>query len=271
MAGHDGRDGARPARRPRPVPAPRAQGAPRKPEPPRRWKKQPRKVYIRRRWTAVALIVLFIILFIRFCVPSEQDKQLEQWRQWEQEAKQYREDFSQPAQTVEVSKPLEFAFPSVGTRGTFSPEPCRFEDGRILPPVPGEACIYIADDRPYALPGTDAHDIVVLAGSEVFASLYNADQKAQTIIPGDELYLRTEVSGDNWLKYQAVDLHDASAGNLGGAPEIWGEGPVPGRLLTITVVPGDPAASPDNGAPIIGWQLMGVAAGDQVNAFFPGS
>ncbi|GAB3086112.1 hypothetical protein CAQUA_01840 [Corynebacterium aquatimens] len=220
---------------------------------------------MRRRWTAIWLIVLFIVLFIRFCVPSEADRQLDQWREWAEEAERERQAYEAENPQVEPSMPVELAIPSAGMRGEFSQDVCRFEEGSVVPPTADRVCIFTSFDRPYTLPGTDARDIVVLAGNDVFAPLYNGADKRLAVNAGDDLYLRTEKSGDQWLRYQALDLHNPSPENLDSSPEIWGDGPLPGRLLTVVNPDGDASAPA-----IVGWQLMGSATSQEVNAFYPG-
>ena len=79
---------------------------------------------------------------------------------------------------------------------------------------------------------------------------------------GDVMYLRTERSGDWWLKYEVTDLHDPEKTALAADPEVWGTQPTPGRLLTITCVqPINPYEDSVRNA-VIGWRIVGVSPND---------
>lgn len=66
--------------------------------------------------------------------------------------------------TVKPSRPVEMYIPSIDLRADFEAENCAVTDGAIDPDTMSEACTYTSDDRPYSQPGTDASDIVVIAG-----------------------------------------------------------------------------------------------------------
>ena len=63
-----------------------------------------------------------------------------------------------------------------------------------------------AEDRPYSLLGTNAPDIVAVAGHAaagvptIFDKLYDPCNERHTVNIGDALYVRTEESGDRWSK-----------------------------------------------------------------------
>ncbi|MBX4298587.1 hypothetical protein K4H04_22790, partial [Mycobacterium tuberculosis] len=79
--------------------------------------------------------------------------------------------------------------------------------------------------------------------SAVFNQLYDGKAQHHNVAPGDSLFMRTEASGGDWLKYTATDLHEPDKGALADTPEIWGTGPMPGRLLTISCIqPANPLA-----------------------------
>ena len=108
-----------------------------------------------------------------------------------------------------------------------------------------KACYFVDRRYPYALPGTNALDLAVLAGhtSRQFPSAFNVFydwQNAQfTVRKGDELWLKTAESGGSWLVYTATDLLTpkkyAASGSVSlmDDPSVWGTAPTPGVLLTI--------------------------------------
>lgn len=164
--------------------------------------------------------------------------------------------------------------PVLGLRAQFEASDCRVEDGAINPESLDKACALTGSQYPYALPGTDAQDIVVVAGhtgagvSAVFNQLYDGKAQHHNVAPGDTLFMRTEASGEDWLKYTATDLHEPDKGALAGNPEIWGTGPMPGRLLTISCIqPANPLADSVRNA-VVGWQLAGTVTGAEVDAAF---
>ena len=229
--------------------------------PPRRFKPQPPHVYKRRRRVAVLLLNLFILLFIRACVPSEHDREMKAWREQADQALQQPLDVGEE---IPPSRPVEMRVPSVGLTATFDDSNCDFNDGVLAPATDSSACAFTADDKPYALPGTTSSDIAVLAGSSgSFGPLYNTTSRTPTPSPGDALYLRTQESGERWLRYQATDIHNPDEEGLSQSAAIWGNVPMPGRLLTITSIQPDPADSRAVRYAIVGWQLQDVVPADQ--------
>lgn len=120
-------------------------------------------------------------------------------------------------------------------------KPCPVVDGWLDPNRHRmfEACFYTAADKPYSLPGTNSADIVVLAGhtyrqgDAAFNFLWQWRSQRWGVKQGDELWVRTRSSGTAWLVYRATGLHSPARGDLADDASIWGDGPVPGRLLTI--------------------------------------
>lgn len=229
--------------------------------PPRRFTPQPPHVYKRRRRVAVILLVLFVLLFIRACVPSEHDREMKAWRE---QANQALEQPLDVGEEIAPSRPVEMRVPSVGLTAKFEDGDCRFKDGAIDPDTLSEACAFTAKDKPYVLPGTTSEDIVVIAGHAaagvpaVFDKLYDVKEQRHTVHAGDTMYLKTKESGDRWLKYQATDLHEPDKKGLSQSAEIWGNVPMPGRLLTISCIqPANPFEDAVRNA-VIGWQLQGV-------------
>ena len=180
----------------------------------------------------------------------------------------------QAASSIAQARPVEMVVPVLGLRAGFEQADCRVVDGKIDPKTMDKACALTGEGYPYALPGTDAGDIVVVAGhtgagvNAVFNKLYDGKAERHTVATGDTLFVRTETSGDDWLKYTATDLHDPDKGALADNPEIWGTGPMPGRLLTISCIqPANPLADSVRNA-VVGWQLAGVVTGEEVQAAF---
>ena len=172
---------------------------------------------------------------------------------------------AEPAAVIEPSPAVEMSIPSIDVRADFEDGSCRVKDDKINPDSMREACTYTAEGKPYALPGTDSPDIVVIAGHTgagvpaVFNNLYDGRANEHKVSIGDKLYLRTENSGDEWLVYTATDLHDPSKDGLEQDSSIWGEGPMPGRLLTISCIqPANLLAAAVRNA-VVGWQFDGVA------------
>lgn len=169
--------------------------------------------------------------------------------------------------TLGQSRPLEMFIPSVGLRAQFEDGPCRVRADALDPATLDKACVYTASDRPYSLPGPGAEDLVVVAGHTgagvhgVFDQLFDGSSDQHTIHVGDMLYLRTadsEAAGGKWLSYRATDLHDPVKEVMASDVDIWGDGPRPGRLLTISCIqPRNILADSVRNA-VIGWQFASV-------------
>jgi len=178
-----------------------------------------------------------------------------------------------PASTsIAVSRPVELAVPSIGLKAGVDKRDCHVNGDALDPSSLREACAYTAPDRPYSLPGSSAPDVVVIAGhtgagvSAGFNSLYDGRAKRHNVSLGDVLYVRTEASGSDWLAYTATDLHEPKKDGLAASKEIWGEGPTPGRLLTISCIqPANPLADSVQNA-VVGWQFSRVVSNEQVTA-----
>ena len=187
---------------------PRLQVAP--PPAERRFKPQPAHVYKRRRWSAFWVMVVLVVLFIRFFVPSEHDREMKAWKE------QANQPIEQPLDVGEgdiaPSRPVEMRIPGLDLTAKFEDGDCRFKDGAIDPDTLGEACAFTAKDKPYVLPGTTSEDIVVIAGHAaagvpaVFDKLYDVKNQRHTVKTGDTMYLKTAESGDRWLKYQVSEM-----------------------------------------------------------------
>ena len=215
----------------------------------------PREIYVRRRVAALVLLGLVIILVFavaRQCAVSEP-------------APAEQPVPADVPQEIAQSRPVALVVPSISLSAEFEQADCRVKDGAINPATMGLACAYTAPDRPYELPGPDAGDVVVIAGHTgaglpgVFDQLYDARAGAHTVAEGDALYVRTETSGENWLKYVATDLHDPTKDALAQDPAVWGTGPTPGRLLTISCI--QPLLSDSVRNAVVGWQFAEVVAG----------
>lgn len=160
-------------------------------------------------------------------------------------------------------RPVEMYVPAIGLVAGFEQESCRLIDGSVNPATLNLACAYTAPDRPYRLPGSNAEDIVVIAGhagagtAAVFDPMYNPDADHHNVQVGDVLFIRTETSGENWLKYTATDLHSPEKGSLPTDESVWGTGATPGRLLTISCI--QPTFAPSVRNAVVGWQFAGIA------------
>lgn len=159
----------------------------------------------------------------------------------------------------------ELIIPSIGMRASFEEGPCRVKDGAINPGTLSKACTYVAANKPYALPGTTAKDIVVIAGHTgagipaVFNKLYDGAEHKHRVSTGDKLYLRTASSGNRWLVYIATDFHNPKKAGLADDISIWGDGPKPGRLLTISCIqPANPLQASAEKA-VVGWRFHGTS------------
>ncbi|TYR20989.1 hypothetical protein FYJ87_02855 [Corynebacterium urealyticum] len=166
---------------------------------------------------------------------------------------------------IDPSPVIEMYVPALKMHATFEEGPCRVKDGAINPDTMDKACTYTSEDKPYSLPGTNAKDIVVITGHTgagvpaVFNDLYDGAKDKHKVSIGDKLYLRTQASGDTWLVYSATDLHDPEKEGLSQSPEIWGEGPMPGRLLTISCIQPANLLAPAVRNAVVGWQFQGTS------------
>ncbi len=176
---------------------------------------------------------------------------------------------SAPVATIAGARPVQLRVPRLGVTIEVAAKPCPVVKG-VLDPDRSRmmvACYYVAPDRPYTLPGTATSDLSVLAGhtwrggDAAFNALFDWKRQAFTVTLGDELWVRTEASGQSWLVYRAIALHTPRKDALADDPEVWGTAPLPGRLLTIGCVqPTDLSATSSSNA-VVAWQFSGVRAG----------
>ncbi|HFG8947752.1 hypothetical protein ACL1HZ_10155 [Corynebacterium striatum] len=171
---------------------------------------------------------------------------------------------AEQAPVIEPSAAVEMFIPAIDVHAKFDDDNCRVLDGTINPDTMDKACTYTADDRPYSLPGTNAEDIVVIAGHTgagvpaVFNKLYDGAANEHKVSIGDKLYVRTKNSDQNWLIYAATDLHDPDKQGLAGDSSAWGDDATPGRLLTISCIqPANPLEAAVRNA-VVGWQYEGT-------------
>ena len=173
---------------------------------------------------------------------------------------------------IAPSIPVRMRVPSVGLDATILSVACPLDaNGDLHPATLGEACYYTTPDKPYELPGTTTHDVSVLAGhtcrwcgDAVFNPLYDWQNQQFRVKIGDELWLKTEKSGEQWLVYRAIATYTpkkgSGTGSLRESTEIWGAAPKPNRLLTIGCL------QPNDGAPasseniVIEWEFADVAS-----------
>ena len=229
------------------------------------------KYHVRR---IVALLILFLLVRAGFKALLHDEPSDPPAAEPTQETSVSAEPRRQAAASIPQGRPVEMVVPVLGLRAGFEGADCRVVDGKIDPKSMDKACALTGQDYLYELPGTNAGDIVVVAGhtgagvDAVFNKLYDGKTERHTVAEGDTLFVRTETSGDDWLKYTATDLHDPDKGALASNAEIWGTGPMPGRLLTISCIqPANLLADSVRNA-VVGWQLAGTATGDEVEMAF---
>lgn len=230
----------------------------------------PQRVYWARRIAALLIAVLVVALLARACGGGEPEPAPEAVEETTTETTPKREATA----SIPDARPVEMVIPVIGLRAGFDEADCRVVDGAIDPKSMDKACAYTAPDKPYALPGTDSPDVVVVAGhtgagvNAVFNSLYDGANERHTVHEGDSLYIRTEASGEDWLKYTATDLHDPEKTALSDDPDVWGTGPTPGRLLTISCIqPANLLAESVRNA-VVGWQFAGTVTDVAVERAF---
>ena len=228
----------------RPPELPRSSGrtAPQRPASKPRKPRKPQWVYTARRAGALLILALLLFAIVRACGgPADPEPQPQAETQSSTTTSATTTTTQAPPAHIEASRPQEMVVPAIGMNAKFEDGDCRVVKGNVDPDGLNKACAYTAPDKPYQLPGTDAGDIVVIAGHAaagvpaVFDKLYNPEN-AHTLKIGDTMYLRTANSGEWWLKYEVTDLHDPMKDALANAPEIWGNDPTPGRLVTISCV-----------------------------------
>lgn len=219
----------------------------------------PRRVYLLRRAVALVAVALVVVAAAAMCARPEPESD-------PVPAAPVDSVREVTPVRIEQSRPLEMRIPAIELSAEFESGDCRVRDGAINPATMSLACAYTAADRPYELPGTGASDVVVTAGHAsagrpgVFDALYDASRDAHTVSVGDTLYMRTEASdaaGGKWLRYVATDLHEPTKDALSADPAVWGTGPTPGRLLTISCI--QPLLSDSVRNAVVGWQFEGVS------------
>ncbi|MDK8896455.1 hypothetical protein QP999_00685 [Corynebacterium sp. MSK004] len=222
---------------------------------PRRQASRPRTP-ISRRGLGVLLILAMVLVGIVAALQFNKEP--------DAPAPQPTDVVAEPAAVIEPSPAVEMYIPTIDVRAEFEEGSCRIKDNKINPDSMNKACTYTAEDKPYSLPGTDAQDVVVVAGHTgagvpaVFNNLYDGSADEHKASVGDKLYLRTQNSGEQWLVYTATDLHDPSKDGLEQDESIWGTDAQPGRLLTISCIqPANPLAAAVRNA-VVGWQFEGV-------------
>lgn len=228
----------------------------------------PRWVYHVRRIVALLIVVFIVRALLHDDTPSAPEPPSGDVVSSETSVRR------QAAAQIPTGRPVEMVVPVLGLRAGFEEADCRVVKGAIDPKTMDKACALTGEGYPYELPGTDAKDLVVIAGhtgagvSAVFNKLYDGTAERHNVAVGDYLYVRTETSGQDWLVYRATDLHDPDKKALASNPEIWGNEPMPGRLLTISCVqPSNLLANSVRNA-VVGWQLEGTATDDEVETVF---
>ncbi len=175
-----------------------------------------------------------------------------------------------PAVHVPSGRPTELVIPSIGLRARIHAQSCPLVDGALKPATLAEACYYTAADKPYQLPGSSTSDLSVLAGhtwrtgEAVFNALYDWRTQTFRVQVGDELWLRTDASGDQLLVYRAVQTYTPAKGDgpdsLMRSTQVWGADgeTLPGRLLTIACLQPEDLAVKSSRNIVIAWQYAGT-------------
>ena len=168
---------------------------------------------------------------------------------------------------IAASPPREILFPRSGTSVTISGAPCPVVNGVLDPDRTAYtvACYYTARDKPYSLPASATSDLTVLAGHTyrfgpaAFNALYDWKAQSFAVTAGDELWLRTEASGDRWLVYRAVAFHTPPKSGLATDASVWGTGPLPNRLLTIGCLQPTDLTKASTQNVVVSWDFARVA------------
>jgi hypothetical protein len=152
--------------------------------------------------------------------------------------------------TVPQSVPVQLHQPDTGLNLAVLELPSEARDP-IDPPTAREAYwdpAPVVTDRPaqsYA-PGTSTSDLTVIAGhtgtvteEAAFNAFFDWREQTFRVEPGDEVWVRTQTSGELWLVYRLERIHTVPKGraadSLVNSREIWGTDarPRPDRLLLI--------------------------------------
>ena len=107
------------------------------------------------------------------------------------------------------------------------------------------ACGFVRKDYPYVYPGSVTEDLAVIAGhtwqggDAAFNLLYDWKKGKFLISDGEEMWVQTEESGDDWLVYKAQQFftpmkYAGSKGkSLAESTDIWGTKAQPNVMITI--------------------------------------
>jgi hypothetical protein len=106
-------------------------------------------------------------------------------------------------------------------------------------------CGFVRKDYSYVYPGTDTKDLAVIAGhtwqsgNAAFNMLYNWQKGTFLISSGEEMWVQTKASGNDWLVYKAEQFftplkHAGSKGEtLAESSDIWGTKAQPNVIVTV--------------------------------------
>ena len=107
------------------------------------------------------------------------------------------------------------------------------------------ACGFVRKDYAYVYPGSVTKDLAVIAGhtwqggDAAFNFLYDWKKGKFLISDGEEMWVQTKESGDDWLVYKAAQFftpmkYAGSKGtSLTESSDIWGTKPQPNVMITI--------------------------------------
>lgn len=176
--------------------------------------------------------------------------------------------------TVSQARPTQLHQPDTGLNLAVLELPPDARDP-IDPPTARQAYwdpAPVLTDRParsYA-PGTSTSDVTVIAGhtgtvteDAAFNAFFDWREQTFRVEPGDEVWVRTETSGEHWLVYRLETIHTVPKGrspdSLMNSREIWGTDahPRPDRLLLIGCIQRS-EGEPSTGNFVLDLELIGT-------------
>lgn len=130
-----------------------------------------------------------------------------------------------------------------------------------------QACS-LAGAGSWAHPGSSSTGMALLAGHTwrfgpaAFNGLYDWQRQEFRVREGDEMWIRTQTSGETWLVYRAVSFDRPGkfgvAGSLAALSQEWDTHPVPGRVFTVGCLQPNDLAAVSTQNIVIGWDYLGT-------------
>ncbi len=166
--------------------------------------------------------------------------------------------------TIPPSQPLELVVPSTRSELTIDsrvdpmPTPCR---SVIDPPRDAQRLGGIYSCQDFSLPGTNSHELSVIAGhaGQSIDTVFNKLYQRGIGLVNQPVSLRTAASGNHWLIYTVQAVYTPDKKQLPYMAEIWGAPGenTAGRLVLITCDIETNGSSPRNYVAVL--QLKGVS------------